>query len=54
MDEDEQEQYPPSPKLNPNQRREETDRAFAEIMDEDRKARLQKTMRLKSMRLVKE
>lgn len=31
----------------------ETDRAFAEIVENERKARLAKTMRLRSMRVVK-
>jgi hypothetical protein len=39
---------------NQNERREETDRAFAEIMERERRARLEKTMRLRSMRLVED
>jgi hypothetical protein len=34
-------------------RRKETDRAFAEIMENERKQRVEKTMRLRQMRLVK-
>lgn len=34
-------------------RREETDRAFAEIMENERRQRLEKSMRLRQMRLVK-
>lgn len=34
-------------------RREETDRAFKEIMDGERKQRVEKIMQLRKMRLVK-
>lgn len=34
-------------------RREETERAFAEIIRNERKQRLEKTMRLRQMRVVK-
>jgi hypothetical protein len=37
---------------NPNERREETDRAFAAIMEEERRSRLAKSMRLRSIRLM--
>lgn len=33
-------------------RRAETDRAFAKLVNEERRARLEKTMRLRSIRLV--
>lgn len=47
---------PPEPELKQNRdtRREETNRAFAQIRDDERKKRLEKTMRLKSLRLVKQ
>jgi hypothetical protein len=41
-----------SMKASPNERREETARAFAAIVDEERRARLEKNMRLRSMRLL--
>ena len=34
-------------------RREQTDRAYAEIMENERKERLEKSMRLRKMRLIK-
>ena len=39
-------------KMTPDRRREETDRAFAAIMAEERRSCLKKNMRLRSMRLV--
>jgi hypothetical protein len=41
-----------TPRKNPNERREETDRAFAAIMEEEKRSRLAKSMRLRSMRLT--
>ncbi|UVC12443.1 hypothetical protein IHQ71_31090 (plasmid) [Rhizobium sp. TH2] len=44
----------PSTEQTRENRRAETDRAFAEIKEKERKERLEKTMRLRRMRLVKE
>jgi hypothetical protein len=41
------------PKPTKEARREETQRAFREIVEKERRDRLAKTMRLRSMRLVK-
>lgn len=41
------------PRKTLTERREETDRAFAEIMEAERRARLEKSMRLRSLRLTK-
>lgn len=40
-------------KLTPNQRRAQTDRAFAAIMEDERRARLEKNARLREMRLLR-
>lgn len=37
---------------NPSERREATDRAFAEIMQSERNERLAKTLRLRSLRVA--
>ena len=47
-----QESAEESIRKNPNERREETDRAFAAIIEEERRSRLAKSMRLRSMRLM--
>lgn len=39
-------------KKTPSERREETDRAFAAIMEEERRSRLEKNLRLRSIRLA--
>lgn len=44
---------PEKPKPTMEARREETQRAFREIVDKERNDRLAKTMRLRSMRIVK-
>jgi hypothetical protein len=44
----------PSTKRTREVRRAETDRVFVEINEQERKDRLEKTMRLRRMRLVKE
>ena len=41
------------PQKRVDQRREATDRAFAQIRDEERRRRLEKTMKLRSLRLSK-
>jgi hypothetical protein len=43
---------PEKPK-NPNERREATDRAFAEIIESERKARQAKNLRLRSLRVAR-
>lgn len=42
--------HPPTTQIE--KRRAETDKAFAEIKEQERTARLEKTMRLRRMRLV--
>lgn len=49
---DEQPTDTPDKPKNPNDRREATDRAFAEIMESERKARQAKNLRLRSMRVA--
>lgn len=44
----------PSTKQTREVRRAETDRVFVEIKERERKDRLEKTMRLRQMRLVKQ
>jgi len=40
-------------KLSPSQRRDETDRAFLAIMEEERRTRSEKNARLREMRLAR-
>jgi hypothetical protein len=44
----------PQPKQSPGVRREEINRIFQEMAEQERRDRLEKTMRLRRMRLVKE
>jgi len=42
------------PQKNADKRREATNLAFAQIRDEERRRRLEKTMKLRSLRLLKD